>query len=119
MTELTRYTLKEVAKQDGKNGNNTWIVIYDKVYDVTTYRNKHPGGEELLEEYAGQDATRGFDEFGHSSDARRVLKKFLIGELVEEEKISNRRKKDATFQETTATNSRRRLLSILCGKCIT
>ena len=36
-----------------------------------------------MNEYAGQDATRGFDEFGHSSDAKRILKKFLIGELVE------------------------------------
>ncbi|KOC60889.1 Cytochrome b5 [Habropoda laboriosa] len=83
MTELKQYALKEVATQDGRNGRNLWIVIYDKVYDVTTYKNKHPGGPELLEEYAGQDATRGFDEFGHSSDARHALKKFLIGELVE------------------------------------
>lgn len=44
---------------------------------------QHPGGVELLEEYAGQDATRGFDEFGHSSDAKRMLKQFLVGELVE------------------------------------
>lgn len=44
---------------------------------------QHPGGAELLEEYAGEDATRGFEEFGHSSDAKRVLKTFLVGELVE------------------------------------
>ena len=36
-----------------------------------------------MDEYAGQDATRGFDEFGHSSDAKRMLKKFLIGVLAE------------------------------------
>lgn len=37
----------------------------------------------MIEEYAGQDATRGFDEFGHSTDAKRILKKYLVGELIE------------------------------------
>lgn len=37
----------------------------------------------MIEEYAGQDATRGFDEFGHSTDAKRILKNYLVGELVE------------------------------------
>lgn len=121
MSELSRYTLQEVAKNDGKNGANTWLVIHDMVYDVTAYKNKHPGGAELLEEYAGEDATRGFEEFGHSSDAKRVLKTFLVGELVEEDKKSNRRKKDVTFGETNAKakSSGRRFLLALCGKCAT
>ncbi|EZA48977.1 Cytochrome b5, partial [Ooceraea biroi] len=41
----------------------------------------HPGGPELLGEYAGKDATSGFDDFGHSSDAKKMLKEYLIGEL--------------------------------------
>lgn len=36
-----------------------------------------------MEEYAGQDATRAFDEFGHSLDAKRMLKTLLVGELME------------------------------------
>nr|XP_003705369.1 PREDICTED: cytochrome b5-like [Megachile rotundata] len=83
MESLQRYTLKEVAKQNGTDGNRIWIVLHDMVYDVTDYINKHPGGPELVEEYAGQDATRGFDDFGHSSDAKRLLKTFLIGELTD------------------------------------
>jgi len=42
---------------------------------------QHPGGSELIEEFAGTDATSGFDDFGHSSDAKKMLKKYLIGEL--------------------------------------
>ncbi|EFN73453.1 Cytochrome b5 [Camponotus floridanus] len=42
---------------------------------------QHPGGPELIEEYAGKDATDGFDDFGHSSDAKKILKEYLIGEL--------------------------------------
>lgn len=36
-----------------------------------------------MEEYAGKDATNGFDNFGHSSDAKKILKEYLIGELEE------------------------------------
>lgn len=34
-------------------------------------------------EWAGRDATKGFDDFGHSGDAKKLLKQFKIGELVE------------------------------------
>ena len=121
MVDLPRYTLKEVAKQDGKDGDRVWIVIYDMVYDVTDYMSKHPGGPELIEEYAGQDATRGFDDFGHSSDAKRLLKNFLVGELTEQDKISNRSKKGRSSNEgkVTSKNGKRRFLSVLCGKCTT
>lgn len=29
----------------------------------------------------GKDATDGFDDFGHSSDAKKILKEYLVGEL--------------------------------------
>ncbi|XP_031774221.1 cytochrome b5-like isoform X2 [Apis florea] len=119
MNELAKYSLKEVATRDGKEETRVWIVIYDMVYDVTDYKDKHPGGPELIEEYAGQDATRGFDEFGHSADAKRILKKYLVGELVEEDKIRNRRKKNGISINIEEKSRRRRFLSILCGKCAT
>lgn len=34
-------------------------------------------------EFAGKDGTKGFNDFGHSSDARSYMKKFKIGELAE------------------------------------
>ncbi|KAG5317308.1 CYB5 protein, partial [Pseudoatta argentina] len=76
-----RYSLADVAKCNGKNGARTWIVIHDNIYDVTDYMQQHPGGPELIDDYAGKDATSGFDEFGHSSDATKTLKKYLVGEL--------------------------------------
>ncbi|NXT61678.1 CYB5B protein, partial [Chaetops frenatus] len=42
---------------------------------------QHPGGEEVLLEQAGRDATESFEDVGHSTDAREMLKQYYIGEL--------------------------------------
>lgn len=52
-----------------------------KVYDVTKYLNEHPGGPEIVLDYAGKDADDMFEDIGHSSGAREKLKSLLIGSL--------------------------------------
>lgn len=42
---------------------------------------QHPGGEEVLREQAGGDATENFEDVGHSTDARALSETFIIGEL--------------------------------------
>ncbi|NXW66761.1 CYB5B protein, partial [Eurystomus gularis] len=42
---------------------------------------QHPGGEEVLLEQAGRDATESFEDVGHSTDAREMLKQYYIGEI--------------------------------------
>ncbi|XP_013187964.1 cytochrome b5 isoform X1 [Amyelois transitella] len=59
------------------------LIIHNGVYDVTKFLEEHPGGEEVLLEVAGQDATEPFEDVSHSSDARSLMKKYKIGELVE------------------------------------
>ena len=44
---------------------------------------QHPGGEEILIENAGTDATEAFEDVGHSTDAREMMKDYCIGELNE------------------------------------
>lgn len=44
---------------------------------------QHPGGEEVLLEQAGNDGTEAFEDVGHSTDARELMKKYKIGEVVE------------------------------------
>jgi len=53
----------------------------DKVYDITDYVSEHPGGEAVLIEEAGTDATEAFEDVGHSSDARIDRDAFYIGDL--------------------------------------
>ena len=66
-----------------QNGSNS---IVFQVYDVTGFLAEHPGGEEILLESAGVDATEGFEDVGHSTDARTLLDDYLVGELREEDK---------------------------------
>ncbi|NXX62365.1 CYB5 protein, partial [Scopus umbretta] len=42
---------------------------------------QHPGGEEVLREQAGGDATENFEDVGHSTDARTLSETFIVGEL--------------------------------------
>ena len=52
-----------------------------QVYDVTKFLAEHPGGEAVLRENSGLDATEQFDDVGHSSDAKEMLKDYYIGQL--------------------------------------
>lgn len=82
--EIRTLTLEEVAKHNERK--SVWLLIHDSVYDVTKFLEEHPGGEEMLTEEAGQDATDSFEGFGHSSDARNLMKHYMIGELCEDDK---------------------------------
>jgi cytochrome b involved in lipid metabolism len=81
--------MAEVAKHKDPRGE-VWIVLHDRVYNVTKFLDKHPGGEEILIENAGDDSTCGFEDVGHSEEAKEMMKKYLIGELVEEDKTGKR-----------------------------
>uniref|UniRef100_A0AAQ4RKS6 Cytochrome b5 n=1 Tax=Gasterosteus aculeatus aculeatus TaxID=481459 RepID=A0AAQ4RKS6_GASAC len=73
------FRLSEIEQQN--TFKSTWIIIHHKVYDVTKFLEEHPGGEEVLREQAGGDATESFEDVGHSSDAREMSVAMVIGEL--------------------------------------
>ena len=52
---MPTYTWDEVRKHTTKD--DTWIVIDGLVYDVTKWKYKHPGGQKMLTNQAGQDST--------------------------------------------------------------
>lgn len=80
MSECVQYySLEEIKKHN--NSKSTWIILHNRVYDVTTFLEQHPGGEEVLREQAGGDATETFEDIGHSTDARTLSKDFIIGEV--------------------------------------
>jgi len=78
--KLKQYTLKEVASHCCVD--SCWMVIFDKVYDLTDFIEYHPGGYEIMLEYGGADATNAFNEKPHTLEALEMLDKYLIGELI-------------------------------------
>ncbi|CAK9043024.1 Acyl-lipid (8-3)-desaturase B (Delta(5) fatty acid desaturase B) (Delta-5 fatty acid desaturase B), partial [Durusdinium trenchii] len=51
MASITR---EEVAKHN--KAEDAWIIVDGDVYDVTKFAGVHPGGTQILLEYAGKDA---------------------------------------------------------------
>ena len=52
---LTEYTREQVAAH--ASSKSAWIIIDGLVYDISSFAALHPGGEKLILEYAGKDAT--------------------------------------------------------------
>ncbi|XP_037711206.1 acyl-CoA 6-desaturase [Drosophila subpulchrella] len=77
--DLPEISLEEVAQHD--SFDDCWVVIYDRVYDVTHFLRDHPGGDDVIMDHAGRDATIAFHGTGHSGDAIELMKDFLIGQL--------------------------------------
>uniref|UniRef100_A0AC34QUL2 Ubiquitin carboxyl-terminal hydrolase n=1 Tax=Panagrolaimus sp. JU765 TaxID=591449 RepID=A0AC34QUL2_9BILA len=77
--DLKIYPHEEVSKHNSTS--SLWIVVDDKVYDVTKFLLEHPGGEEVLLDAGGQDATEAFNDVGHSADAKEMMKDYLIGRI--------------------------------------
>lgn len=50
----SQYTWEEIRRHSKKT--DRWLVIDKRVYDVTRWV-KHPGGQVVLNHYAGQDAS--------------------------------------------------------------
>lgn len=75
-------TLSELAKHNSPN--DAWILIHGQIYDITNFLTDHPGGEEILLENIGMDASLQFDSIGHSESAHELLNDFLIGPLTTE-----------------------------------
>ncbi|CCH58974.1 hypothetical protein TBLA_0B01310 [Henningerozyma blattae CBS 6284] len=71
------YSYEEIAAHN--TTESAWIIIKDKVYDVTKFLDSHPGGDEIILELAGQDATQDFEDIGHSNDALEFLDALLLG----------------------------------------
>ncbi len=76
------YTKSDVAQHN--TPDDAWIIINGKVYNITNWISKHPGGTIILQGI-GKDASSLFNNkgcgSGHSSAAHKILSKYYIGNL--------------------------------------
>ncbi|KAF9932326.1 hypothetical protein FBU30_008433 [Linnemannia zychae] len=72
------YNTAELAKNNTKD--NLLLAIHGKVYNISEFIDEHPGGEEVLLDEAGKDATESFEDVGHSDEARSIMSKYYVGE---------------------------------------
>ncbi|ODQ80736.1 hypothetical protein BABINDRAFT_34639 [Babjeviella inositovora NRRL Y-12698] len=79
------YTAKDVRSHN--RSTDCWVTLGEKVYDVTEFLDAHPGGPELIMEYAGRDITDIMKDAAshiHSSSAYEMLDdEMCTGKLVE------------------------------------
>ncbi|KAF9115806.1 fatty acid alpha-hydroxylase [Mortierella sp. AM989] len=76
------YSVQQVLAHN--SSGSCWVIINNKIYDVTSFVTDHPGGEEYILDHAGNDITSLMkDEFTHlhSEGAYEMLDEFLVGVL--------------------------------------
>ncbi|XP_053515223.1 fatty acid desaturase 2-like protein FADS2B [Artibeus jamaicensis] len=102
---LNLYSWQEIQRHNQEA--DQWLVINRKVYDVTSWADRHPGGRRVLNHYAGEDATDVFRAMHPELNiAQLYLKPLLIGELDPEEPSHERNKNSQLvedFQELRRT----------------
>ena len=72
-----RITWSEVLRHTSPE--SCWIVRGSKVYDVTKWLQRHPGGEGVILSAAGTDCTKAFDAI-HPQYVK-MLDKWVVGEV--------------------------------------
>jgi cytochrome b involved in lipid metabolism len=77
------------------------IVIDGYIYDITKFRNEHPGGSEIIDDYLYSDATDAFNDIGHSLAAKQYLAKLKIGTIFQE----SQKTKEIVVSEDRSVNS--------------
>ncbi|QIX02137.1 hypothetical protein AMS68_007654 [Peltaster fructicola] len=83
MSETKELTYSDVSAHTTKK--DLYMVIHDNVYNASSFVDEHPGGEEVLLDVGGQDATEAFEDVGHSDEARELLKGMYVAKLKRQE----------------------------------
>ena len=81
-----RYTATDVARHNRRD--DAWIIVRDKVYDITNFINHHPGWTNggqtstvlAIMKNLGQECTEEFEAI-HTPEAKALLPGYLVGSV--------------------------------------
>uniref|UniRef100_A0A3B3V245 acyl-CoA (8-3)-desaturase n=1 Tax=Poecilia latipinna TaxID=48699 RepID=A0A3B3V245_9TELE len=92
------YTWEEVQKHCSRK--DQWLVVNRKVYNITQWAKRHPGGSRIISHYAGEDATEAFSAFHPDLKfVQKFLKPLLVGELAVTEPSQDEGKNAAIIKD--------------------
>merc|ERR1711916_178377 len=72
--EMRMQDVQKMCLDDGK----AMVVVDGRVYDLTMWKHAHPGGETIINDFVGQDASDAFRVF-HPEEVREKMKVFDKG----------------------------------------
>ncbi|CCF55909.1 hypothetical protein KAFR_0A04740 [Kazachstania africana CBS 2517] len=105
LTDLPVWNYSEFQRQIEKNERKLTI-IGGVVHDVTDFINEHPGGEPLIKEALGKDATRVFSGgvYSHSNAAYNILATLRVAVINEKQNtaVTFARKRGEKYDRTKA-----------------
>merc|ERR1712032_1190529 len=73
------FTMDEVAKHTTKE--DCWVVLHNRVLNVTSFLSQHPGGELAILTFAGKDASAEFDMIHPPDVIEKYAPDAVIGQL--------------------------------------
>ncbi|KAI0484452.1 inositolphosphorylceramide-B C-26 hydroxylase [Xylariaceae sp. FL0804] len=85
-------TLTQHEVESHNNAKSCYVTVGSQVYDVTDFVESHPGGPELILEYAGKDVAailKDEDSHAHSESAYEMLEEYMVAFLVTEKLAPN------------------------------
>ncbi|MDX9893700.1 MAG: cytochrome b5-like heme/steroid binding domain-containing protein [Patescibacteria group bacterium] len=74
------YTIDQVVQAN--SADRCWTIVDGKVYDITSFIDRHPGGVEKIQQTCGRDATDLFqNKHGGQPQPKETLASLQIGSL--------------------------------------
>lgn len=82
MATRTIPTIPQTDVASHNSESSCYVTIGSKVYDVTAFLDDHPGGPDLVLEYAGKDVRKIMSDeisHAHSDSAYEMLEEYMVG----------------------------------------
>lgn len=84
--ELANFVNNTTTLSQEVKDNKLWIVVRGHVCDVSSFLDLHPGGEDILREYLGKDATFDFEQVVHSDSAIEQVVSLSVAKIPRQQK---------------------------------